>query len=221
MTTNWFVNMAYFIVAVVFILGLKAMASPVTAKKGIVWAGIAMVGATVVTFFIPGLNNVGLMVLANVLGGGVAWYSGQTVKMTDMPQTVDSYNGMGGGAAAGIAAIELVRGAQHDAVTSTLLALGAIIGSVAFSGSCVAFAKLQAGDLPGARSDFVILANSLDANPSEAVRQRAQAAMQLIDAGSAKALPGAVKAAAALPKTPPMMQLPPAVAPNAAQLAVR
>ena len=39
MTSNWFVNMAYFIVAVVFILGLKAMASPVTAKKGIVWAG--------------------------------------------------------------------------------------------------------------------------------------------------------------------------------------
>ena len=61
MTSNWFVNMAYFIVAVVFIIGLKAMASPVTAKRGIVWAGFAMVGATVVTFFMPGLNNVGLM----------------------------------------------------------------------------------------------------------------------------------------------------------------
>jgi NAD(P) transhydrogenase subunit beta len=143
MTSNWFVSMAYFIVAVVFILGLKAMASPVTAKRGIVWAGFAMIGATVVTFFIPGLNNVGLMVLAIVLGGGVAWYSGKIVKMTDMPQMVAIYNGMGGGAAAGIAAIELVRGVQHDAVTSTLLALGAVIGSVAFSGSCVAFAKLQ------------------------------------------------------------------------------
>ncbi|HRP25192.1 NAD(P)(+) transhydrogenase (Re/Si-specific) subunit beta [Thauera sp.] len=143
MTSNWFVSMAYFIVAVVFILGLKAMASPVTARKGIVWAGFAMVGATVVTFFMPGLNNVGLMVLAIVLGGGVAWYSGKIVKMTDMPQMVAIYNGMGGGAAAGIAAIELVRGVQHDAITSTLLALGAIIGAVAFSGSCVAFAKLQ------------------------------------------------------------------------------
>ena len=143
MTSNWFVSMAYFIVAVVFILGLKAMASPVTAKRGIVWAGFAMIGATVVTFFIPGLNNVGLMVLAIVLGGGVAWYSGKIVKMTDMPQMVAIYNGMGGGAAAGIAAIELVRGVQHDAVTSTLLALGAVIGAVAFSGSCVAFAKLQ------------------------------------------------------------------------------
>ncbi len=135
--------MAYFIVAVVFILGLKAMASPVTARKGIVWAGFAMVGATVVTFFMPGLNNVGLMVLAIVLGGGAAWYSGKIVKMTDMPQMVAIYYGMGGGAAAGIAAIELVRGVPHDAVTSTLLALGAIIGAVAFSGSCVAFAKLQ------------------------------------------------------------------------------
>jgi NAD(P) transhydrogenase subunit beta len=143
MTSNWFVNMAYFIVAVVFIIGLKAMASPVTARKGIVWAGFAMVGATVVTFFIPELKNVDLMILAIVLGGGVAWYSGKIVKMTDMPQMVAIYNGMGGGAAAGIAAIELVRGVQHDAVTSTLLALGAIIGAVAFSGSCVAFAKLQ------------------------------------------------------------------------------
>ncbi|SEG08979.1 NAD(P)(+) transhydrogenase (Re/Si-specific) subunit beta, partial [Thauera chlorobenzoica] len=58
-------------------------------------------------------------------------------------QMVAIYNGMGGGAAAGIAAIELVRGVPHDGVTSTLLALGAIIGAVAFSGSCVAFAKLQ------------------------------------------------------------------------------
>ncbi|WP_297358911.1 NAD(P)(+) transhydrogenase (Re/Si-specific) subunit beta [Thauera sp.] len=143
MTSNWFVNMAYFIAAIVFIFGLKAMASPVTARRGVVWAGYAMIGATVATFFMPGLHNIGLMVVAIVLGGGVAWYSGKVVKMTDMPQMVAIYNGMGGGAAAGIAAIELVRDVQHDAVTSTLLALGAVIGAVAFSGSCVAFAKLQ------------------------------------------------------------------------------
>lgn len=63
----------------------------------------------------------------------------------------------------------------------------------------------------------MILANSLDANTSEAIRQRAQAAMQLIDSGSAKDLAAAVKAAATLPSAPPMMQMPPAVAPNAAQ----
>ncbi len=143
MTYNWFVSASYFAVAVVFILGLKAMASPVTARKGIVWAGFAMVAATVVTFFIPELQNIGLIVLAIVLGGGAAWYTGKTVKMTDMPQMVAIYNGMGGGAAAAIAAVELVKGVDHGAVTSTLLVLGAIIGSVAFSGSCVAYAKLQ------------------------------------------------------------------------------
>ena len=143
MTSNWFVNMAYFIVAVVFILGLKAMASPVTAKKGIVWAGFAMVGATVVTFFMPDLKNVDLMILAIVLGGGVAWYSGKIVKMTDMPQMVAIYNGMGGGAAAGIAALEFARGEAHGVMVTVLALLGALIGSVAFSGSCIAFAKLQ------------------------------------------------------------------------------
>jgi hypothetical protein len=86
-----------------------------------------------------------------------------------------------------------------------------------YAKEALAFAKLQAGDLAGARSEFVILANSLDANTSEAVRQRAQAAMQLIDAGSAKDLSAAVKAAATLPSAPPMTQLSPAAAPNAAQ----
>ena len=143
MTSNWFINASYFAVTLVFIIGLKAMSSPVTARKGVVWAGFAMVAATVVTFFMPGLHNVGLMVMAIVLGGGVAWWSGKVVKMTDMPQMVAVYNGMGGGAAACIAAIELVRGVEHSAMVSTLLVLGAIIGSVAFSGSCVAFAKLQ------------------------------------------------------------------------------
>ena len=143
MTYSGLVSAAYFAVAVVFILGLKAMSSPVTARRGIVWAGFAMIAATVVTFFIPNLNNVGLMVLAIVLGAGVAWWSGKTVKMTDMPQMVAIYNGMGGGAAAAIAGVELVKGVPHGPVTATLLVLGAIIGSVAFSGSCVAYAKLQ------------------------------------------------------------------------------
>ena len=135
MTENWYVNIVYFAVAIVFILGLKAMSSPVTARRGIVWAGAAMVVATVITFFMPGINNVGLMVLGIVLGGGVAWWSGQKVKMTDMPQMVALYTGMGGGAAAGIAAIELLRDVDHSTSVSTLMVLGAIIGSVALSGS--------------------------------------------------------------------------------------
>ena len=143
MTYSGLVGAAYFAAAVVFIFGLKAMSSPVTARRGIVWAGVAMVVATVFTFFIPELKNTGLIVLAIVLGVGVAWWSGKTVKMTEMPQMVAIYNGMGGGAAAAIAAVELVKGVSHDPMTATVLALGAIIGSAAFSGSCVAYAKLQ------------------------------------------------------------------------------
>jgi proton-translocating NAD(P)+ transhydrogenase subunit beta len=137
------IQLAYFGVAVVFILGLKAMSSPVTARKGIVWAGYAMIAATLVTFYTPGMQNYGLMITAIVLGGAIAWWSGKVVKMTDMPQMVAIYNGMGGGAAAAIAALEFARGANHGVVGSALAVLGALIGSVAFAGSCIAFAKLQ------------------------------------------------------------------------------
>ncbi|AUL99628.1 NAD(P) transhydrogenase subunit beta [Rhodocyclaceae bacterium] len=140
---NGFIQFSYFVVAVVFILGLKAMSSPVTARRGIVWSGWAMVAATLVTLQMPGMQNYGLMILAIVLGGALAWWSGKAVKMTDMPQMVAIYNGMGGGAAAAIAALEFARGEVHGAVSATLAVLGALIGSVAFSGSCVAFAKLQ------------------------------------------------------------------------------
>lgn len=85
-----------------------------------------------------------------------------------------------------------------------------------YAKEALAFAKLQAGDLKGARGDFVILANSLDTSTSDEVRQRAQAAMQLIDSGTAKDLAAAVKAAASLPPMPPMSQLPAGLAPQAA-----
>jgi NAD(P) transhydrogenase subunit beta len=137
------IDVSYFVVAVLFILGLKAMASPVTAKRGIVWAGVGMLLATLITFATPGMRNIGLMIIAIVLGGGLAWYLGRVVKMTDMPQMVAIYNGMGGGAAAGIAALEFARGEAHGVMVTVLALLGALIGSVAFSGSCIAFAKLQ------------------------------------------------------------------------------
>jgi NAD(P) transhydrogenase subunit beta len=142
-TAKLLVDASYFVVAVLFILGLKAMASPVTARKGIVWAGIGMVVATLVTFFTPGMQNFGLMIVAIAVGGALAWWSGKVVKMTDMPQMVAIYNGMGGGAAAAIAALEFARGGVHGVVFTSLATLGALIGAVSFSGSCVAFAKLQ------------------------------------------------------------------------------
>ena len=143
MSASILINASYFIVAVLFILGLKSMSSPVTARRGILWAGAGMVLATLVTFGWPGMHNYTLMVVALALGGGAAWWSGKVVKMTDMPQMVAIYNGMGGGAAAAIAAVKFAEGEVHGTVVTALAVLGAIMGTVSFSGSCIAFAKLQ------------------------------------------------------------------------------
>ncbi len=143
MTTPPFINASYFAVAVLFILGLKSMSSPVTARRGILWAGIGMMLATLVTFAWPGMENYLLMIIALVIGGGAAWWSGKTVKITNMPQMVAVYNGMGGGAAAAIAAIKLSCCESHNTIVVALAVVGAIMGAVSFSGSCIAFAKLQ------------------------------------------------------------------------------
>jgi NAD(P) transhydrogenase subunit beta len=140
---DFLIQLSYFFAAVLFILGLKRMSSPVTARGGIVWAGAGMVVATIITFFWPDMHNYGWMTLAIAIGGGLAWYTGKKVAMTDMPQMIAIYNGMGGGAAAAIAAVELLRGHFHSPTFQILAVLGALIGSVAFSGSMVAFAKLQ------------------------------------------------------------------------------
>jgi NAD(P) transhydrogenase subunit beta len=137
------IDVSYFLAAALFILGLKRMSSPVTARGGIVWAGAGMVVATLITFLTPGMHNYGWMTLAIAIGGGLAWYSGRKVAMTDMPQMIAIYNGMGGGAAAAIAAVELMGGEFHSSTFQVLAVIGALIGSVAFSGSMVAFAKLQ------------------------------------------------------------------------------
>jgi len=142
------IEISYFAAAVLFILGLKRMAHPRTARSGIVWAGAGMAIATLATFFYPGLENYVLMILGIGIGGGVAWWTGKRVAMTDMPQMIAIYNGMGGGAAGAIAAVELLKVSahgevQHDTVVILLAVLGAMIGTVSFSGSCIAFAKLQ------------------------------------------------------------------------------
>jgi NAD(P) transhydrogenase subunit beta len=109
------IQVSYFAAAVLFILGLKRMSSPLTARGGIVWAGMGMLVASGVTFLWPGMHNYGLMILAIAVGGGAAWYTGKRVGMTDMPQMIAIYNGMGGGAAAAIAAVELLKGDIHTA----------------------------------------------------------------------------------------------------------
>src|SRR5688572_19042813 len=142
------IDISYFLTAVLFIMGLKRMSSPVTARSGILWAGAGMVVATLVTFLYPGMSNYELIIAPIVVGSLVAWWSGKKVAMTDMPQMIALYNGMGGGAAAAIAAVELYRAAfantgegaavEHSQVVMTLAVVGGIIGAVSFSGSLIA-----------------------------------------------------------------------------------
>src|SRR5277367_36038 len=137
------IQASYFVTAALFILGLKRMSSPVTARSGITWAGAGMLVATAVTFAYPGMSNYEWIIPAILLGGGYAWWSGKRVAITDMPQMIALYNGMGGGAAAAIAAVELYRGAMDSYAASVLAVVGGIIGAVSFSGSAIAFGKLQ------------------------------------------------------------------------------
>jgi H+-translocating NAD(P) transhydrogenase subunit beta len=138
-------QLSYLVAAALFILGLKRMSSPVTAVSGVRWAGVGMVLATVVTLAFMGASSFNLMLVigAIAVGGILAWVSGKRVAMTDMPQMIALYNGMGGGAAAAIAAVELYRGNEHSVTHLTIATIGGFIGSVSFSGSLIAFAKLQ------------------------------------------------------------------------------
>ena len=140
-------QLSYLAAAALFILGLKRMSSPVTAVSGVRWAGLGMLVATLATlaliFTRASQFNLILVIAAIGVGGALAWVSGKRVAMTNMPQMIALYNGMGGGAAAAIAAVELYRGSETNLVHLTMATFGAFIGAVSFSGSLIAFAKLQ------------------------------------------------------------------------------
>ena len=139
--------------AFLFMYGLQRMSSPATAPSGILVAGIGMLAAVLASFLYvfsvseaagPHLFvNVGLALIALIVGGGVAWWSGKTVAMTAMPQMVALYNGMGGGAAGAIAAVALLGGRAQGVTELGVTLLGALIGAVSLSGSLIAWAKLD------------------------------------------------------------------------------
>ena len=144
-TAQTLVQLSYLAAAFLFIVGLKRMSSPLTAVSGVRWAGVGMLLATLVTLAFLGTSplNLALVVGAILAGGVLAWVSGKRVAMTDMPQMIALYNGMGGGAAAAIAAVELYGGNETSVTHVAIAAIGGFIGSVSFSGSLIAFAKLQ------------------------------------------------------------------------------
>jgi len=141
------------IAAFLLMFGLWRMASPVTAPSGILVAGVGMLAAVVASFLYiftvdaaakPHLPlNIGLAAAALIIGAGVAWWSGRRVAITAMPQAVALFNGMGGGAAGAIAAVELFGRQTHGATQLIVTLLGALIGSISLSGSIIAWAKLD------------------------------------------------------------------------------
>jgi NAD(P) transhydrogenase subunit beta len=141
------------IAAFLLMYGLWRMSSPVTAPSGIRVAGVGMLAAVLASFLYvftvdaaakPHLMvNLGLAAAALLIGAGGAWWSGKKVAITAMPQAVALFNGMGGGAAGAIAAVELFGNRAHGATQLIVTLLGALIGSVSLSGSIIAWAKLD------------------------------------------------------------------------------
>jgi H+-translocating NAD(P) transhydrogenase subunit beta len=140
-------NLLYLVTIVTFILALRFLSSPAHARRGNQVGAAGMLLAIVVTWINVGTTSWWAIALGMLVGGGFGAVAARKVKMTAMPQMVALFNGVGGGAAALIALAELHRilpepGAPKIDI-SVAIALSALIGSVSFSGSAIAFAKLQ------------------------------------------------------------------------------
>jgi len=140
------ITIAYLVAAVLFILGLRQLSSPKSARNGNFTAAIGMVIALAATipllhFTAAGIAIIGIGVVIGALVGSVG---ARVVKMTAIPQMVALFNGVGGGAAALVAVAELLSFGSHPAFSQAFPSVFSIvIGSVSFAGSMVAFAKLQ------------------------------------------------------------------------------
>ena len=138
------VGLAYLAAIVCFIVALRFLSSPKHARKGNWVGGIGMLVAIATTLALDGIGNWGLIGVGSAIGALVGFVGARTVKMTAMPQMVALFNGVGGGSAALIALAEF-HIAEGDLAREEIVSivLSALIGSISFSGSLVAFGKLQ------------------------------------------------------------------------------
>ena len=141
------IELSYLLAAILFIIGLKQLSSPATARQGNFLAAIGMLIAIIATLINQEILSYGLIAVALVIGSIIGLVSAQKVPMTAMPQMVGIFNGLGGAASALIAIGEywrLLQSGENIAFDSILIAiLGVLIGGVTFTGSVLAFAKLQ------------------------------------------------------------------------------
>ncbi len=150
------IDLSYLIAAVLFILGLKKLTSPATARRGNQLAALGMLIAVVATLFMSQILTPAEMLGGLVVGAGIGALLAKRVEMTGMPELVAAFNGFGGLASALVAGAEIARylgsttnvSEVFDAGMAITIALSILIGTITFSGSFVAFGKL-AGKISG------------------------------------------------------------------------
>ncbi len=147
MGSSFIVQLAYLSAAVLFIFGIMRMSAAKTAVSGNLLASIGMLVAIVATLLNQGVVSYGMIVGGVITGAVVGGLMATRIQMTAMPQMVALLNGFGGIASALVASAELLRGgvsiAQGPGVVPVAIVLGILIGGVTFTGSLIAFAKLQ------------------------------------------------------------------------------
>ncbi|MEO5919778.1 MAG: NAD(P)(+) transhydrogenase (Re/Si-specific) subunit beta [Pseudolysinimonas sp.] len=131
----------YLVAAVCFILALKGLSSPPTARRGNLIGAFGALIALVTVFLSMKLDNLPWILLTIAVGAAIAAPVSRVVKMTQMPQLVALFNGVGGGAASLVALLELSH--SESPWTGLAVAFTVLVGAVSFSGSAITFAKLQ------------------------------------------------------------------------------
>src|SRR5215207_1125188 len=140
------VQLLYIVAFALFIYGLMGLTGPRTAVRGNRIAALGMAIAVIATLLIPGMGNWGLIALGVAIGTAIGIPAARQVRMTAMPQMVALFNGVGGGAVALIAWVEFRHSGgfvDEPTYVAIFTLFAAIVGSVSFWGSNIAFAKLQ------------------------------------------------------------------------------
>lgn len=138
------VDIAQLIAAVCFIFGLKFLSRPRLARRGNQLSALGMAIAIIATFFSSHIErNHILILIAIIIGAAASSYIARIVKMTEMPQLVAAFNGMGGATAALVALSEFQDKVDVPTGEAISIVLGVIIGAISMAGSAIAFSKLQ------------------------------------------------------------------------------
>ena len=136
-------NIAYVVASICFILGIKRLSSPKTARSGNSIASMGMLIAIVATLVSFDLLNFQQIFIGMIIGAIIGALFATKVEMTQMPQMVAIFNGFGGGASALVAAAEYFNPANPSTFNSTTIAISVFVGTLTFTGSFIAFGKLQ------------------------------------------------------------------------------